>query len=121
MEVQGTIKVIGEIETFGSNGFRKASLIIDVTEKVEYPQFVNIDITQDNTDLLKNYKVGDSVKVAINIGGRCWTNPEGVDKYFNSITGWRIEKAESDLEVAAQQVGKTFNAVVTNAPDDLPF
>jgi len=114
-EVTGKIKVIGEIETFGSKGFRKASLVLDVTEKVEYPQFVNIDITQDNTDLLSNYKVGDEVKVSINIGGRCWTNPEGVDKYFNSITGWKIDKVESRLETAAALID------AVSPPDDLPF
>ena len=116
MEVTGKVKVIGKVETFGSKGFRKASLVLDITDKPEYPQFVNIDITQDNTDLLKNYKVGQSVKVSINIGGREWINPEGVAKYFNSITGWRIEAVESNLENAAAAIDSAI------APaDDLPF
>lgn len=100
MEVQGKIKRIGEIKTYGSNGFRKAELILDVTEKPEYQQFVNIDITQDTTDLLSKFKVGQEVKVSINLGGRQWTNPQGEVKYFNSIQGWRIEElqtAPSDL------------------------
>ena len=91
MEVQGKIKLIGEIKAYGAKGFRKAELVLDVTEKVEYPQFVNVEFTQDNTDLLSKHKVGDSVKVSINLGGREWVNPQGEAKYFNSIVGWRIE------------------------------
>jgi hypothetical protein len=122
MEVVGKIKVIGNVETFGANGFRKASLILDVTEKPEYPQFVNVDITQDNTDLLKNYAVGQDVKVSINLGGREWINPQGEAKYFNSVTGWRIEKLET---APAQELPPTdsYEKVEVGAtePDDLPF
>ena len=117
MEVQGKVKLIGEVKEFGAKGFRKAELILDVTEKPEYPQFVNIDITQDNTDLLSNYKVGDELKVSVNIGGREWVNPEGVSKYFNSITGWRIEKVEASLESSASLV----DSVIPAGQDDLPF
>ena len=117
MEVQGKVKVIGAIETFGAKGFRKASLVLDITDKPEYPQFVNIDITQDNTDLLSNYKVGDELKVSVNIGGREWVNPEGVSKYFNSITGWKIEKVGTGLESAATLV----DSVIPAGQDDLPF
>ena len=117
MEVTGKVKVIGEVKEFGAKGFRKAELILDVTEKPEYPQFVNIDITQDNTDLLSNYKVGDELKVSVNIGGREWVNPEGVSKYFNSITGWKIEKVGTGLESATALV----DSVIPAGQDDLPF
>ena len=121
MEVQGKIKLIGKIETFGSNGFRKASLILDVTEKPEYPQFVNVDITQDNTDLLKNYAVGQNVKVSINLGGREWINPQGEPKYFNSVTGWRIEKLQSN-EDAVKAGAKVIDKIMPpEDEDDLGF
>jgi hypothetical protein len=116
MEVQGKIKIIGEVKEYGAKGFRKAELILDVTEKSEYPQFVNLEFTQDNTDLLSKYKVGDTVKVSINLGGREWINPQGEAKYFNSITGWRIEEvgsAPSTAQAPAEPLGEE--------PDDLPF
>lgn len=115
MEVVGKIKLVGEVQTFGANGFRKASLILDITENPEYPQFVNVDITQDNTDLLKNYAVGQDVKVSINLGGREWINPQGEAKYFNSVTGWRIEKAEGAPEAF------TPPTALEEQEDDLPF
>ena len=119
MEVQGKIKLKGEIKTFGANGFRKAELILDVTDKPEYPQFVNIDITQDTTDLLSNFNIGDDVKVSINIGGREWVNPQGEAKYFNSIQGWRIEKLETAPNVNVPPID---NYTPSDEPDDgLPF
>jgi hypothetical protein len=58
-----------------------------------------IEFVQDKCDLLNTYKVGQDVKISINLRGREWINPEGVAKYFNSIQGWRIE----NLAQAASQ------------------
>ena len=65
MEVQGKIKLIGETQTVGSNGFRKRELV--VTTEEQYPQHLSIDFVQDKTDLLNNFQVGQPVKVGINL------------------------------------------------------
>jgi len=93
MEIQGKIKLIGETQTFGSNGFRKRELV--VTTEEQYPQHIMIEFVQDKSDLLNNYGVGQDVKVSINLRGREWTNPQGEVKYFNSIQGWRIESLQT--------------------------
>ena len=93
MEVQGKVKMIGETQTFGSNGFRKRELVITTEE--QYPQHIMIEFVQDKSDLLNNYGVGQDVKVSINLRGREWTNPQGEVKYFNSIQGWRIESLQA--------------------------
>ena len=89
MEVQGKIKLIDETKTYGSNGFRKRELV--VTTEEQYPQHIMIEFVQDKTELLNNFKVGQNVKVSINLRGREWVNPQGETKYFNSIQGWRVE------------------------------
>ncbi|MBO3117866.1 DUF3127 domain-containing protein [Winogradskyella sp. DF17] len=94
MEVQGRIKVIGETQTFGSNGFRKREVV--VTTEEQYPQHISIEFIQDKTDLLNSYQVGQQVKVGINLRGREWVNPQGETKYFNSVQGWRIEAVQSE-------------------------
>ena len=118
MEVTGKIKLINETQTFGANGFRKREVVVIDDSNSEYPQYISVDFTQDKCDILNDYKEGDSVKIAINLGGRLWVNPEGVNKYFNSVTGWRIEKVEAqDLPPVEQ-----FQPAVSNAEqDDLPF
>jgi hypothetical protein len=124
MEVQGKIKVIGETKSFGSSGFQKRELV--VTTEEQYPQHLNLEFLQDKTGLLDSFKVGDDVKVGINLRGREWQSPQGEVKYFNSIVGWRIEKAGTGAPAGAPDV-PPFDEYepVSNSKnedhDDLPF
>ena len=126
MELQGTVKKIGETQTFAS-GFQKRELVLLSEE--QYPQVIQIDFLSDNIDLLNNVSEGESVKIGINIRGREWTNPQGEVKYFNSITGWRIEKVSSENTNTQAPQPNTFEkpAPITNdnpfgdEQDDLPF
>ncbi len=125
MEVAGKIKVLSETQTFGNNGFRKRECV--VTTEEQYPQMIMVEFIQDKCDLLDSFKVGDDVKININLRGREWINPEGVAKYFNAIQGWRIEKTEGDAGgTAPAPVEKIENfeaaeATTSEEADDLPF
>lgn len=123
MEVIGKIKLIGEVQTFGSNGFRKRELVVTTDE--QYPQMIMIEFIQDKTDLLNNYSVGQDVKVSINLRGREWINPQGEAKYFNSIQGWRIENlSQSAPNTSNLPPVDQFDSVQNTSdeePDDLPF
>lgn len=126
MELQGTIKKISDIQTFAS-GFQKREMVI-LTEE-QYPQPINVEFLQDKCDLLNAYKEGDKVKVSINIRGREWTSPQGEVKYFNSITGWRLEKVDGgnfNEPVEAKPASNTTSSseksdVFAEDDDDLPF
>ncbi len=124
MEVQGKVKLIGETKTYGNNGFQKRELV--VTTEEQYPQHLLIEFVQDKTNLLDSYQVGDAVKVGINLRGREWQTPQGEIKYFNSISGWRIEKVGAQAPQGAPEVPPfdEYEPVSnTNAEDhdDLPF
>jgi hypothetical protein len=124
MELQGKIKMIGETNTFGSNGFRKRELVITTEE--QYPQHIMIEFVQDKTDLLNSYQEGQNVKVSINIRGREWVNPQGETKYFNSISGWRIENIgqASSGDMPPMPPADAFepaNDLNEEDHDDLPF
>jgi len=125
MEVQGRIKVIGETQTFGSNGFRKREVV--VTTEEQYPQHIMIEFVQDKTDLLNNYQVGQQVKVNINLRGREWVNPQGETKYFNSIQGWRIETLQAGAPsedmppVPPTEAFEPVSDLNEDDHDDLPF
>ncbi len=126
MEVQGKIKVIGETQTFGSNGFQKREIVVTTAE--QYPQSIMVEFVQDKTDLLNNFAPGQDVKISINLRGREWTNPQGEVKYFNSIQGWRIENlaapAGGSPEMPPMPPEEAFQAadnIKTEAEDDLPF
>lgn len=114
MEVQGKIKLINETQTFGSKGFKKRELVVTTNE--QYPQDIMIEFVQDKCDILNNYKVGQDVKVSINLRGREWVNPDGVAKYFNTIQGWRIESVESTPDAPLPPVEQ-----LDETEEDVPF
>lgn len=92
MELEGRIKIIGQTQTIGNNGFKKRELV--VTTEEQYPQHIQIEFVQDKCSILDNYKLNQKVKVSINLRGREWVNSSGETKYFNTIQGWRIESLE---------------------------
>ena len=125
MEVQGSIKVIGEVQEICAT-FKKRELVVSTDE--QYPQTLSIEFIQDKTDLLNKFEIGQNVKVGINLRGREWENPQTKEiKYFNSIQGWRIELLEnsnSDDDLPPLDNLSPFEpASETNDEDldDLPF
>lgn len=125
MEVLGKVKVINP-EQQVSASFKKRELV--VTTEEQYPQHIMIEFTQDKTDLLNQYNLGEQVKVSINIRGREWVSPQGETKYFNSIQGWRIEKMQAEAPSAAQMppmpASEAFEPATNfkeEEHDDLPF
>ncbi len=124
MEVQGKVKVIGETQTFGANGFRKREIVLTTEE--QYPQHIMIEFVQDKTDLLNNFQPGQQVKISINLRGREWVNPQGETKYFNSIQGWRIEGVQQDggnggSPVPPAEAFEPVEKLNEGDHDDLPF
>lgn len=125
MEVTGKIKMLGEAKNVGNGSFLKRELV--VTTEEQYPQHILVEFVQDKCDLLNSFKVGESVKVSINLRGREWVDPQGVTKYFNAIQGWRVERLAADApnaQMPPMPAAEAF-APATNLneeeADDLPF
>lgn len=125
MEIQGRIKMIGETQTIGSNGFRKREVV--VTTEEQYPQHILVEFVQDKTDLLNNFQVGQPVKISINLRGREWINPQGEAKYFNAVQGWKIESLQQASApgtippVPPVDAFEPVNDLNEEDQDDLPF
>jgi len=66
MEFSGIIHKIFE-EVHISATFKKREVILEVIETSskgeEFPQYINFQFTQDKTELLNSYKVGDAVEI----------------------------------------------------------
>ena len=125
MEVTGRVKVVDQTKEVGSGGFRKRDIVVTTDE--QYPQHISVQFVQDKCELLDSYKVGDNVKVDINLRGREWTNPQGEVVYFNTIQGWRISKLQEEAAAAGappMPAAQTFEPAATfkeEDHDDLPF
>jgi len=113
--IKGTILKINAIQSIGNKGFTKRSLILQTLDK--YPQELNIEFVKEKCDLLDSLTEGEQIAISTNILGRKWTNPEGVDMWFNSLQGWNIElliKQEPEPQKEPEQAPD-------QEPDDLPF
>jgi hypothetical protein len=111
MEVSGKIKVINPTQEVNAS-FKKRELV--VTTEDQYPQHILIEFNQDKCSVLDNYKVGQSVKIGINLRGREWVNPQGETRYFNQIQGWKIEASGSEQEAETTKSNEQETS-------DLPF
>tara|TARA_R110000782_G_scaffold3171_4_gene11781 strand:- start:3667 stop:4005 length:339 start_codon:yes stop_codon:yes gene_type:complete len=110
LQLTGTIKLIGEVQTFDS-GFKKVEFVLTTNDE-KYPQDVKFDISQDKVDdFLKYNKVGSSVDVSFNVRGN-----EYKDKYYVNLSAWKVFKA--DANKSATDIGVPVDEL---AVDDLPF
>jgi len=86
--IKGTIIFIGEVESFTGKNFKKRSCIIRPEGN---PIAFQIDFAQDFVSLLDNFNIGEKVIVSAILESRKWVNPQGITKYFLSLTGWEIQ------------------------------
>ncbi len=103
-----------------SEKFRKRELVL-TDNSSQYPQHISFQFTQDKVDLLDKHKVGDEIKVHYNLRGRLWTSPQGEDKYFNTIEGWRIESISVSNNNNNNSSDSANSNFTPNSDDDLPF
>ena len=113
MNLTGIVKQVNKTQVL-SEKFSKRELILKTEWETKFPQYLVIQFTNKNVTKLDGINPGELVNVSINLRGREWEGPEGV-KYFNTIEGWAISKADGvTQQPAAQSETKEDNK-------DLPF
>ena len=95
MELQGTVKTVGNIEEKGAKGFKVAKVILDRTSSYqgqEYPNFTEITFQGNKTDLLeeRNIAEGDFVTVSGDLQGRFFEY-NGEQKFAQDFVVWKLE------------------------------
>ncbi len=123
MDITGQIRQIGQTQQV-SEKFKKRDFVL-TDDSSQYPQHLSFQLTQDKCELIDGYKVGDTIKVHLNLRGREWTSPQGDVKYFNTLEAGRIEgtvvrsatEAYHDKKAAEQTASFTNPAT----EDDIPF
>lgn len=115
MDIVGKLIKVGEIQNI-SDKFQKREFVVETDEK--YPQKIQLELQGANCDIVDSYKIGQKIECSISLRGRLWTNPEGVDKYFNTIVCWLIQPKKEDSE---QGTSATTEFIVDSTQSDLPF
>jgi single-strand DNA-binding protein len=84
-EIEGTIKQIGEAQTFAS-GFAKREIVITTEDR--FPQDIALEALKEKMDLLEGFKSGEKVKASFDIRGR-----EYQGRHFVNLTIWKLERS----------------------------
>ena len=113
LQFTGTIHLIGETKQITDTFSKREFVVTDGADK--YPKFINFELIKDNVDLVNGLQVGQEITVSFNLDGRIWTNPQGEDKFFNSLKAWKIEA------VGNAPVPQPKAPAKVEAGDDLPF
>lgn len=103
MELQGTIKFIGQTEQV-SQTFQKRDVVIMTEESSQYPQPILVQFTQAKCDELNTYQVGQQAIISVNLRGKEYQDKQtGQIKYFNTIQGWKITAVGMQQQPQHQQ------------------
>jgi len=85
-ELNGTLKVLEDLQTFAS-GFTKREFVIEVPDG-KYPQMVKFETVRDKIDQLNTLSIGDQLKVTFDIRGN-----EYKGRYYVNLNAWKIESS----------------------------
>ncbi len=111
MQYTGTVKFIWQKEEIGANALVKQTVVLEEETDREFKGGLAVDFFKEKTDLLNGVKVGDMITVYINT--RVNESKTQAGRYFNSITGWRLEAGQGSEKPAAKKTNESN--------DDLPF
>jgi hypothetical protein len=88
MQLNGIIKVIKPIQQISAT-FSKREFVIETQE--QYPQTIQLELHGDRVDIIESFTERQEAECHINLRGRSWTNPQGEEKFFNTIVCWKIQ------------------------------
>lgn len=114
-----------------SEKYQKRDFVVKLQHMTAYPQEVLFQLSQDKCDIIDPYPLGVEVIVDYNLKGRKWTNPQGEDKWFDTVEAWKIQPVTPLAKETAKEKPKenltTYDYksgdIIENAngDEDLPF
>jgi hypothetical protein len=112
MTITGVVYHVGPVETVGDKGFTKRLLV--VRTESQYDNLIPVELKKDKCALADGLRVGQSVTVHVNLGGREYSG-----KYYSSITGWKIEASAPPQNQSAPP--QNVSAPPAEDDTELPF
>lgn len=107
------IEILQPAKGEGRNGtWEKQPFVIETSE--QYPKKICIMLWNDKAAMIRNFNVGDTLKVSVNVASREYNG-----NWYTDVTAWRIDKeAEEGMGLPpADELPPDMSA----PEDDLPF
>lgn len=108
---EGTVVFIGQTEVVSDKFSKRQIVVSDKTS--EYPQEICFEFNQSKCSDLDSINVNERVKIHYNLRGKLWKD----NKWFNSLNGWKIEKAANNIPNTPSH----NNTQNSDNSDPLPF
>ena len=138
--LRGRVHMIWDLDQF-SDKFRKREFVVEskaTNDRGTFVDYIKMQLTQANCDLLEGVHVGDHVAVRWTLAGRKW-GKKGEEKYFTNVEALEItvvsraDRSETvsdemdlplDDDPFANPItagNESVNNDLLDIPDDLPF
>jgi hypothetical protein len=88
-EMQGSVKWIGETQSFAS-GFTKREFVVTSAHD-KYPQDIKFEVVKDKCPVLDQFSVGQDVTVSFDIRGNEYNG-----KYYVNLACWKLQAGGGD-------------------------
>ena len=123
LELNGIVYQKGEPDT--KNNYTKQELILHIPDlqKEDYSDHLKIEWNTNGIKTLKEQKIedGDHVKVVAYLSGRKWIDQEKTERFFTSVKGYAIEKAEETTAAQELTPFPMLDKEEEQTENDLPF
>ena len=132
MDIKGKLTAVFEEQQVTAS-FKKREFVVEFAENPQYPELVKFEMIQDKCPQLDKFNIGQEIDVAFNLKGRKWTDPQGVDKYFNTLQAWKVSAANNIAAAPSSPAPQASEAPMnekepewlqnssSGEADDLPF
>lgn len=103
-----------------NDNFRKREFVLylkDPKGREKYDEHCIFQLVNNNISLIDSFEEGEAITVSFNLRGRHWKD----DRYFNTLTAWKVEGTGSKPSQSPAKVEDSPEETIGNEPDDLPF
>jgi hypothetical protein len=117
--LKGTLLKVGSPEVKGKMTIQE---IVIEEYHPQYPQTISLQVAKNQLEHASKWKIGAETEVKANVKGRKWTNPQGEDKYFNTIEAYFVKQEQSAKGNAMESARPKETFVASSVDNDsLPF
>lgn len=117
-EATGTIATIGALQTFGTKGFCKREIVLNIPDG-KYPQTVVFEFQGERAGLPDKYSPGDEITVKFYLKGRLH---EASGRVYNTLNAWQIKGDAPPAKPAPMsKAGLAETSLNPDPNDDVPF
>ncbi len=103
MQVIGKLEEVHELVK-RTETFQVREFVLEIqAQNSQYSEHVLFQLTNNRTNLIDSYQIGQEIVVDFDLQGRKWTAQDGRVVFFNRLNAWRISPYNAQAAMGYQQ------------------